>query len=204
MLPVKKLYLFELYNGHPKVRNFGDPKHPSTEELWDDLLTQGMTIYGVGSDDAHHFGQWNSGKSNPGRGWVMVRTKELTSDAITKAMTRGDFYASSGVMLKKVVRGPKHIEIEVDEAATDKELASPILIGRKVKKGKSGYLIEFIGPKGKVIKSSLETKASCPVTLPYLRCKVTHRIKQKDGTLLEHYAWVQPVFTDGRAKAAQE
>lgn len=204
MLPVKKLYLFELYNGHPSVHSFGDHRHPSTEQLWDDLLTQGMTIYGVGSDDAHHFGQWNPGKSNPGRGWVMVRAKELTSDAITDAMTRGNFYASSGVMLKKVVRGPKRIEIEVDEKATDKELASPILIGRKVKQGKPGYLVEFIGPKGKVVRTSLETKASCPANLPYLRGKVTRRTRQKDGTLLEHYAWTQPIFTDGREKAAQK
>ena len=204
MLPVKKLYLFELYNGHPSVRNFGDPKHPSTEQLWDDLLTQGMTIYGVGSDDAHHFGQWNPGKSNPGRGWVMVRAKELTSDAITNAMTQGDFYASSGVMLKKVIRGPKHIEIEVDETATDKELASPILYGRKVKEGKPGYLVEFIGPKGKVIESSDKTKASSSVNLPYLRCKVTRRVKKENGDLLEHYAWVQPVFTDGREKTIKK
>lgn len=133
----------------------------------------------------------------------MVRTKELTSDSITEAMTRGDFYASSGVMLKKVVRGPKRIEIEVDEEATDKELASPILIGHKVKEGKPGYLVEFIGPKGKVIESSVETKASCPVNLPYLRCKVTRRIKQKDGDLIEYYAWVQPVFTDDRTKDSE-
>ena len=91
----------------------------------------------------------------------------------------------------------------MDEQATAKELTSPILIGRKVKEGKPGYLIEFIGPKGKVIEESLETKASCPVNLPYLRCKVTRRIKQKDGSLLEYYAWVQPVFTDGREKTAE-
>ena len=133
----------------------------------------------------------------------MVRTKELTSDAITKAMTRGDFYASSGVMLKKVVRDSKRIEIEVDEEATTKELASPILYGRKVKEGKPGYLVEFIGPKGKVIRTSNSGKASCEVALPYLRCKVTRRVKGKDGSLLEHYAWVQPVFTDGRAKETE-
>ena len=200
MLPVKKLYLFELYNGHPSVRNFGDPRHPSTEQLWDDLLTQGMTIYGVGSDDAHHFAQWSTNKSNPGRGWVMVRAKELTPDAITNAMKHGNFYASSGVMLKKVVRGSKTIEIEVDEQATAKELASTILVGRKVKEGKAGYLVEFIGPEGKVIETSVKPKASCSVNLPYLRCKVTRRIKKKDGTLLEYYAWVQPVFTDERGK----
>ncbi len=203
MLPVKKLHLFELYNGHPSVRNFGDYRHPSTEELWDDLLTKGMTIYGVSSDDAHHFTQWNAGKSNPGRGWVMARSKELTPDAITEAMLRGHFYASSGIILKKVVRTPERIEVEVDEPATAKELASPILLGRKVKEGEPGQLIEFIGPEGKVIQTAEEPKASCPVNLPYLRCKVTRRVKNKKGELLEYYAWVQPVFTDGRAEPSK-
>ena len=92
----------------------------------------------------------------------------------------------------------------MDEKATAKELTSSILYGRKVKEGKPGYLIEFIGPKGKVIETSLETKASCPVNLPYLRCKVTKRVKKDNGDLLEYYAWVQPVFTDGREKAAKE
>lgn len=76
----------------------------------------------------------------------------------------------------------------------------PILAVRKVKEGKPGYWIEFIGPEGKVVRTSSETKASCPVNLPYLRCKVTRRVKGKDGSLREYYAWTQPVFTDSRAK----
>ena len=51
--PVKRLYMFELYNAHPGVRNFGTAHLPSTEQLWDALLEKGMTIYGVSSDDAH-------------------------------------------------------------------------------------------------------------------------------------------------------
>jgi hypothetical protein len=102
-----------------------------------------------------------------------------------------------------VVRGAKRLEVEVDEEATAKELTSPILYGRKVKKGKPGQVIEFIGPKGKVIEQSNKAKASCPVNLPYLRCKVTRRVKNKNGDLLEYYAWIQPVFTDGRVKSSK-
>jgi len=47
--------MFELYNGHNDVHNFGNEGHVSTEVMWDDLLTHGMKIYGVSSDDAHHF-----------------------------------------------------------------------------------------------------------------------------------------------------
>lgn len=42
--PVEGLHMFELYNGHPAVNNFGDEEHDSVEELWDDLLTSGMLI----------------------------------------------------------------------------------------------------------------------------------------------------------------
>ena len=50
-----------------------------------------MTIYGVSSDDAHKLQKWGEKENNPGRGWVMVNSDELSSDALTKAMLRGDF-----------------------------------------------------------------------------------------------------------------
>ena len=71
MLDVKGLHMFELFNGHPSVHNHGDHQHPSTEAIWDYLLTRGMIIYGVSSDDAHAFKPENikPSKSNPGRGF---------------------------------------------------------------------------------------------------------------------------------------
>jgi len=54
--------------------------------MWDDLLTDGMVIYGVSSDDVHELKRVGRGRSNPGRGWVMVRAAELTPDAITEAL----------------------------------------------------------------------------------------------------------------------
>ena len=84
----------------------------------------------------------------------MVRAKELTSDAITNAMTRKATSTHPPASCsRKSIRGPKRIEVEVDEEPPPtKELASAILYGRKVKEGKPGYLVEFIGPKGKVIE----------------------------------------------------
>jgi hypothetical protein len=197
ILPVKDLYMFELYNAHPATKNFGDAHRPSMEELWDALLSKGMIIYGVSSDDAHKFAKWDEKHDNPGRGWVMVRAKELTSSAITKAMTLGNFYSTSGVMLSKVVRGKTGIEVEVDQEATDKELSSKFLFGRLVKKGEPGTFIEFIGPEAEVVQSTSGSQASCKLKGAYLRCKVTLRVQARDG-LREYYAWTQPVFGDGR------
>ena len=125
--PVKNLYMFELYNSHPGVHSFGNAHYPNLEQLWDALLEKGMILYGVSSDDAHKLQKWGEKENNPGRGWVMVRSKELTSDALTSAMLKGDFYSSSGVMLSKLVRGKSSIELEVDVQTTAKELESEFL-----------------------------------------------------------------------------
>jgi len=190
--------MFELYNAHPGVHSFGNAHRPSLELMWDALLEKGMTIYGVSSDDAHKLKKWGEKENNPGRGWVMVRSKKLSSDSLTAAMLKGDFYSSSGVMLEKLERGANHIELSVNEKETACELASEFLFGRPVSKGELGTFIEFIGPGGKVHKTFTGLSASYKTKEAYLRAKVTRRVKNKDGSLREYYAWTQPVFTDGR------
>ena len=137
--PVEGLHLFELYNGHPSVNNFGDDEHISVEELWDELLTDGMLMYGVSSDDAHHFQDLSLERSNPGRGWVMARANELTPDAITDSILRGDFYATSGVILKEANIDGQRISLRVDERETERELSSSFVVGHLVDGGESGF-----------------------------------------------------------------
>jgi len=198
--PVKNLYMFELFNGHPQVNNHGNDKHPSTEVMWDQLLTKGMLIYGVSSDDAHHFQEFGRAKSNPGRGWVMVRASKLTSDEITNAMLHGDFYSSSGVFLKTCDRGPKSYGVEIDDRKTKKACSSPELRGKQVEKGESGYKISFIGPNGNLLKEIKGLKGSCRIDKSdaYVRARITFTRKRQEGGYEEYYAWGQPVFTDGR------
>ena len=125
----------EVYNGHSGVRNDGDAFHPSTERMWDLVLAQRLgqrqtsVMYGVATDDAHHYTQWGLRQVNPGRGWVMVRAPRLTPDTITAAMKRGDFYNSTGVTLSRLRLDAKALELEV--------LPEPGV----------EYVIEFIGTK---------------------------------------------------------
>lgn len=204
MLPVKGLHLFELFNGHPHVHSHGNEKHPSTEDMWDEMLTAGKMIYGVSSDDAHHFQTLAPEKSNPGRGWVMVNADALTPDAITHAMLHGKFYSSNGVFLKTCEPGAKTYRVEVDSEKTAAELAgNPLLRGKAVDKGAEGYRVEFIGPDGKVLTTMQGTGAIVAIDpdLAYVRAKVTYtRKKPGSEQLEEYYAWGQPVFTDGRDK----
>ena len=200
ILPVKNLYMFELFNGHPSVNNFGDEEHISTEKMWDELLTAGMIVYGVSSDDAHHFSHFDSTRSNPGRGWVMVEALELTADAISDAMVNGNFYSTNGVILKEYYASQNEYSVKVDEGKTLKELSSPEILGRLVPGKEEGFLIEFIGPQGEVLSQTHSHEASFKIdtSLNYVRAKVSFVRLNKDRGMEEFCAWGQPVFTDGR------
>ena len=122
VLPVKNFHMMEVYNASTKRNNLFKRRHlnlPLTAEaLWDELLTKGMRVYGVGSDDAHTFMTIGPIESNAGLGWVMVRAERLDADAIVHAMENGDFCASNGVCLTTCERGPKAYEVEVDKIKT--------------------------------------------------------------------------------------
>ena len=110
---------FEVYNGHPHVHNYGDSITMGMEELWDKLLIhyiqQGKPLlYGLATDDSHHYLEYKVGNSNPGRGWLMVRARELTPAALIEAMEKGDFYASTGVTLKKLAFHKRRLDVQVD------------------------------------------------------------------------------------------
>lgn len=123
MLQVKNDQFFEVYNGHPTVQNGGDAQHASTDRVWDILLTVRLgrlgegPLFGLGTDDAHNYHNDPKKMSRPGRGWVMVRATSLKAEALIAAMEAGDFYASSGVMLKDVRREKEQLSLEIEPEA---------------------------------------------------------------------------------------
>jgi hypothetical protein len=113
---------FEVYNGHPRVRNHGSEKRhmPSTDRLWDIILSMRLRehrerpLYGLATDDAHAYYEQGLGLENSGRGWIMVLAGELSPTAIVEAMQAGRFYASSGVTLNAVSYDRKQLRIEIE------------------------------------------------------------------------------------------
>ncbi len=106
--------LLEVYNYTQSSNNFAAGGYPSTEDIWDVLLTSNMKIFGTATDDTHNYlGDFNYMKANPGRGWLVVRAKELTPDAIINALKSGDFYASVGIVLKDIKVTDKEYKIEI-------------------------------------------------------------------------------------------
>lgn len=118
MLNLKGERFFEVYNGHPSVHNYGDSATMGTEELWDKLLIHYIKkgkplIYGLATDDAHDHIEYRLGLSNPGRGWIMVKARQLTATALIEAMERGDFYATTGVELDDVIFKNETLDVQV-------------------------------------------------------------------------------------------
>jgi hypothetical protein len=109
---------FEVYNGHRGVRNYGDAEHLSTEKIWDYVLTLRLTklggppLYAFATDDAHNYHK-DQATANPGRGWVMVKAGALDGTVLTEAMLRGDFYATSGVVLDDVSATMESLSVRI-------------------------------------------------------------------------------------------
>jgi hypothetical protein len=168
---VKNLRLFEIYNGHPQVNNLGGGGMPGLEAMWDDILSDGMNLYGIAVDDAHNFKTpGDRTKATPGHGWVMVRAASLSAGEIMRALESGDFYASTGVTLRDYSAGKDEIKIEI------------------VAETQSKYIVQFIGRSGKVLKEVTTNPAiySFKGDEFYVRAKV---IESNGKT-----AWTQPVF----------
>ncbi len=108
MIQLRGERFFEVYNGHPLVHNEGDATHAGTERMWDIVNThriaerRDLPLLGLAVDDAHHYSKSSPSNSNSGRGWVTVRSAQLTAASIITALEAGDFYASSGVELSEV------------------------------------------------------------------------------------------------------
>jgi len=180
---------FEVFNGHPGVRNYGDSAHISTELMWDRAnkwrvdLGQPL-ILGVATDDAHNYDRYEVGKANPGRGWVMVRARELTPDALYQSMCAGDFYASTGVMLRDFHAGRKRIDIRIK------------------KEENISYTTEFFGwLRGKTEPEILKTVVGIRAvyrmngTELFVRARITSDKLKENPFAKGDYetAWLQPV-----------
>jgi hypothetical protein len=171
---VRRNKLFEIFNGHPQVNNLGGGGVPGLEEVWDQILSSGQTIYGIAVDDAHHFKRpWDPTASRPGRGWVVVRAPRLEAREIVLALERGDFYASTGVTLKDVAATPTSLTVAIAESPYSK------------------YRVQFVGRGGKVLAETVANPAV--FTFKGGEGYVRARVIESNGAM----AWVQPAEAGG-------
>ena len=195
MLELKGVTAIELANAHPSVYNYGNDRHIPVEDKWDHLLTNGMKVFAVGSDDEHHIQKWGPDAANPGRSWIMVEADELKHENILEAIGRGDFYTSTGVELSKFKADNNNILLEIDKKKTLKNLRKGLGVGRIAENGEPGFIIELIGKNGNIIESAKGEKALFYFDGidKYLRVRASF-CRLVDGKYEYFYAWSQPVF----------
>jgi hypothetical protein len=180
MMDLPDSTLFEVWNGHPIVYNLGGTDSSgqemlSTEARWDSVLSRGKLLFGVADDDAHSYKPQdaeNADMARPGRGWIWVRADTLSPAAIVGAMRRGDFYASTGIVLRDLRIDATEYRLEITPA------------------GDRRYLTEFIGKNGRVLTRSTTLRPSYRFTgnEGYVRARIT----DSSGRM----AWTQPRRND--------
>jgi hypothetical protein len=219
LMHVKRERFFEVYNGHPGVNNEGDSSRLGMDEMWDVILTHRLSVlgleamYGIAVDDSHHYHAMAIGKSNAGRGWVMVRARKLTPESIIYALEAGDFYATSGVVVSDIKREPSRLALTI--------AAEPGVT----------YVTRFIGtrrgynPQSETLRSNQgnlktlphrryskdigavlsEVKGTSPAyTLKgdeiYVRAKIVSSKPKVNGSVAGEYetSWVQPLVNPAK------
>lgn len=180
---------FEVFNGHPLVNNYGDSLHDSTEEMWDKIniayANMGKPLLlGIATDDSHNYHKFGSRYSNAGRGWVVVKAKELSAAALIEALEAGNFYASTGVKLQKLELKDNTLSLRIDPEQG------------------VHYTTQFIGvrmgnTKSEILKTvdGLEADYKVPEDVLFVRAKIiSDKIKEnpyQEGD--KEVAWTQPV-----------
>ena len=168
---VRGARLLEVYNGHPRANLFGSADRPGCEEIWGKVLTSGLPIWGVATDDAHHFaGEFGQERSNPGRGWIVVKAARLDEELILDGIRAGEFYASTGVALDDLDWGPEGIALRIREARD------------------TVYTTRFVGAEETTLQETVGLEATYRPRggEGYFRAVVTASNGAK--------AWLQPVF----------
>ncbi|WP_432981446.1 hypothetical protein [Dactylosporangium sp. CA-233914] len=186
--------LMEVANAFWAAGNLGGTdatgeRTPSTEELWDELLTLGMVIWATAGDDAHDYLAFDDRDApTPGKAWITVRAAQLTQAAIIESLARGDFYASTGIVLDDLQSRGDRYALTIGERHGWDGARFPAM---------PRYSTRFVGAGGRPLA---EVSGTGPVyeirgDEGYVRAVV----RDSDGRT----AWTQPVFLDDRLTRAR-
>lgn len=156
----------EIANKQFAAWNAGTAVYPSTEQLWDAALATGATVWGVASDDAHHYTDDPAAQYPAGGAYVVVRATREPA-AILAALAEGRFYASTGVELARA------------------ETAGPALVVEVADGSPGAHTIRFI-VNGKPAATLVGRAAAHPIPAAGT---VRAVVERADGAK----AWVQPV-----------
>ena len=185
LVQVRGAHFLEIFNGNYNTHNYGGGGKKSVEEIWDEMLSKKIKIWGVAVDDSHHFKEeFAPHRHNPGRGWVEVFAKNLSEKNILDSMRKGNFYFSNGVKFKNINLNKEKIEIKISGDYFNKGLANSLITDSKYTTqliSNDGEIIDEV--YGKSVKFNLVKEIK---KYTYFRTKTI----SSTGSL----GWTQPIF----------
>ena len=185
LVQVRGAHFIEVFNGNYNTHNYGGGGKKSVEEMWDEMLSKKIKIWGVAVDDSHHFKEeFAPHRHNPGRGWVEVFAKNLSEKNILDSMRNGYFYFSNGVKFKKINFNKEKIELSIAGDYFNKGLSNSLINDSKYTTqliSNEGEIIEEIN--GKSVKFNLVNQNN---EYTYYRTKTI----SSTGSI----GWTQPIF----------
>lgn len=210
-------HFFEVFNGHPLVNQLGDAEHPSIEKMWDianALRMRKLTappLFGLATDDSHHYHAPGMQRSTSGRGWVMVRAAHLTPESLIGAMRAGDFYATTGVVLRDVRFDAQARELSIDIEPDGDATFTTRFVGTPKGADVTGRPVpttqrvtqRYSDDVGKTLATAEGLKPTCKLTGDelYVRAVITSSRGHENSSYpgQKKQAWTQPVGWDKTA-----
>lgn len=185
LIQVRGAHFLEVFNGNYNTHNYGGGGKKSVEEMWDEMLSKKIKIWGVAVDDSHHFKEeFAPHRHNPGRGWVEVFAENLSEKDILDSMRNGNFYFSNGVKFKNIKFNKEKIEIKISGDYFNKGLSNSLVTDSKYTTqliSNNGEIVEEV--YGKSVKFNLIKEAK---KYTYFRTKTI----SSTGSV----GWTQPIF----------
>ena len=189
----------------------------SVEQFWDFVLAHRLIrnkplLYATATDDLHFCDPERvDGICGCELGWVMVNVPgEFTADAIVKAMDRGDYYPTTGVLLDRIdfdrATGTLHVKAQtepgvnyrIDFITTKRDFDRSIIEKEYPHEGRYTRILPVINDTiGRTVKSVEGPEASCTMTDDdlYIRAIV---VSDRPGKISRMFypetvrAWTQP------------
>ncbi len=96
----------EIFNGICGI----DRGSPYALDKWDIILAEGSRVWGFANDDAHAL-------HDIGLGWNVAYIKERSVRGVMEAISRGRFYASTGVVISRIEVDGMRVRLETENAA---------------------------------------------------------------------------------------
>ena len=137
--------------------------------VWDEFLTSGKLIWGFANDDFHTWFDID-------RGWNVVHCQKRDLASIKKSIKEGQFYASTGLVLRQFSFQRDTIRIEANlEQTPDRRIH-----------------YEFVGEGGRILQDSFGESAE------YHFKGVEHYVRVHASSSNGAMLWTQPVYDDDR------